>query len=83
MFGTDTVMRWQSQAELEVPLPQTPSLSSIFIAAYIKSKSWSPAAPKAEGPHGCPTLREPCLPGLQLMKIFALLDTNKVYGQNL
>lgn len=27
MFGTDTVVRWQSQAALEVPLPETPSIS--------------------------------------------------------
>jgi hypothetical protein len=65
------------------PPPPTPSLSSIFIAAYIKSKSWSPAGPKAEGPHGCHMPWRLCLTDLQLMKIFALLDTNKVYGQDL
>lgn len=82
MFGTDTVLRWQSQAEIDVPLPQAPALSPIFMAAYIKSKHWSPAAPKAEGPQGCGMLWKLCLTDLQLMKIFALLD-NKVYGQNL
>lgn len=77
MFGTDTVMRWPSQAEMEAPLPQVPSLSSIFIAAYIKSKSWGPAVPEAEGPPGCGMLWKLFLTDLRLMKIFALLDTNK------
>lgn len=83
MFGADTVMRWPSRAEMEAPLPQASSLSPIFIAAYIKSKSWGPAVPEAEGPPGCGLLWKLFLTDLRLMKIFALLDTNKVYGQNL
>jgi hypothetical protein len=80
MFGTDTVVTWQSQVEIE---PCPPSLSPTFIAVCIKSKCKSQLLWRLEVLMAMACIGNSSPPDLQLMKIFALLDTNKVYGQNL
>lgn len=84
MFGTDVMVRCQSKLEIETFHSPSPISKSRFIADHIKSKYWSTAAP--EGGKVLMVIAffgNPSPPDLQLMKIFALLDINKVYGQNL
>lgn len=55
----DVMVRCQSKLEIETFPPPAPSLKSRFIADHIKSKYWSTAALKAEGPHGYDFLWKP------------------------
>lgn len=76
MFGTDTVMRWQSQVQIEVlPPPKPHLLSPIFIAANIKNKELEPSCSRGQGSSWLPHALEAHLTDLWLMKIFALFAT--------
>lgn len=57
MFGTDVMVRCQTWNR-NLPSP-SPIAKSRFIADHIKSKYWSTAARKAEGPHGYGFLWKP------------------------